>query len=39
LFDGANATWKMGTTLFGLLTSQSSNDDDNEESDRDDDGQ
>ncbi len=36
LFDGANATWTMGTTtLIGLLASQSNNDDD-EESNEDD---
>ncbi|WP_204137448.1 hypothetical protein [Halomicronema sp. CCY15110] len=34
LFDGANATWTMGTTtLIGLLASQSNDDDD--EADRD----
>jgi hypothetical protein len=39
LFDGANATWTMGTTtLIGLLTSQSGNDDE-DEADRDDDEQ
>ncbi len=38
LFDGANATWTMGTTtLIGLLTNQPKSDD--EESDRDDDDQ
>jgi hypothetical protein len=39
LFDGANATWTMGTTtLIGLLTNQPSNDDE-DEADRDDDAQ
>lgn len=39
LFDGANATWTMGTTtLIGLLANQSKEDDDDER-DRDDDEQ
>ena len=37
LFDGANATWVMGTTtLIGLLTSQTSDRQDEDDSDKDD---